>query len=275
MVTFFAKQANFMKFLLTHACARPWYVYAETFIPSFLVLMLTVVLFDVDDAIRAHGESIVGGSKSKRKGRKRHTFKTRITAQQTTVARWSSKGLKTLLVITSPLEKIGFAWLLFAAVDQFFQNWQTLLQRSEYCNTPLETGPLQRSRGPGLISFVVGGVSVIMDKLEQNRAGWSTGPLGASLPRGEFFAVFALTVKGPPSGVNPVWIQLTTQSAFGVTNHRSDDLSLGPGEQGVMVTTASFSYLTAGGSIGWEIGGSSIPIGIEAVSAHLTVQRRG
>ncbi len=273
-VRFFPNEVNFIKSMVSHPCARPWYVWAETFAAAFIELLITVTLFDVEDALRAHGESIVRDKKGG-KG-KRHTPRVKATGQPRKVDRYAQRALKTILVVTEPLERIGFTWLLYSAVDQFFLNWQTLLEESTFCEQPIESGPLQRSRGPGFISFVVGGAAIIMTNLLQNRGGWLTNVFTADLPQGLFVAGLGMTVKGPIGSVDPVWIELSVTGLFGTTDFRSDSIALAPGEEGSMAVLARFFLPGAGGGlIGWRIGGSTIPAGIEAVKGHVFVHRTG
>ena len=267
---FFKKEANFIKSLITHPCARPWFVYAETFLPAFLKLLITVVLFDVEDALRAHGESIVRDRHAK-KG-KRHTKKMKVQNKGINVARYAQKGLKVLLIVTEPLEKIGFAWLVFSAVDQFFYDWQMLLQKSDYCVDRGQSGPLTLARGPGFISIVIGFVPVILNITEQNRPGFTHTAIGADIPHGAWHCLFALTVKGPIGGVSNVIIRVRTPGALGADTTESEPLALAHDEEGSMVVKHDFFLpLVGGGSLTWEIGGETIPAGIEAVKGHMIV----
>ena len=268
----FRKEANFIKAMISHPCARPWFVYVELFVPAFIKLMITVVLFDVEDAIRAHGESIVRDRKGKLK--KRHGTNVRVRGAQTRVDRYAMKGLKILLVVTKPLELIGFAWLLFSAVDQFFSDWQTLLENSDYCVDKGQSGPLTLQRGPGFISILVGFVPVILNITSQNRAGWPHTSLSVSLPHGTFRCFFALTVKGPIGGAVNIKIRIRTPGALGSEITESEPIALSHGEEGDLVVSHEFfNVLVGGGTCHWEIGGETIPAGIESVKGFMTVYR--
>lgn len=268
----FRNEANFIRTMITHPCARPWFIWVETFLPAFIKLMITVTLFDVEDAIRAHGESLAGTKKG-RKG-KRHTPRIKTKGQIKPVERYYQKGLKTLLIVTEPLEKIGFTWLVFSAVDEFFYDWQTLLEQSDYCVDRGQAGPLQLKRGPGFISIVVGFIPVILNIEAQDRAGWPHDSIGAALPLGRYTCLFALTVIGPFGGAANLKIRIRTPSSFGDDVTESEALALGEGQEGSMVVSHNFNYpLIGGGTLTWEIGGETIPIGIEAVKGHMTVFR--
>lgn len=270
----FPNEINFIKTIVAHPCARPWYVWVETFLPAFLLLFLTVQLFDVEDAIRAHGEMITRDKKGGKK--KRHTGKVPTGGARTRTNRWSQGALKTLLVVTKPLELVGFTWLLYSAVDQFFFNWQTLLEKSTFCEQPIESGPMQRVRGVGFISFVEFGSTIIMTSLRQNRGAWATNVFTVELPQGLFTAGLGMTVKGPIGGVDPVWIELEVTGFFGTGNFRSDEIAILPGAEGSMTVLARFFLPGSGGGLmSWRIGGSTIPAGIEVVRGHVFVHRTG
>lgn len=258
--------------MISHPCARPWFVYVELFVPAFIKLMITVVLFDIEDAIRAHGESIV---RDKRGGKKkRHGIKLKAVGQPTKVDRYAQKGLKILLVVTKPLELIGFSWLLFSAVDQFFSDWQTLLENSDYCVDRGQSGPLTLQRGPGQVSILESFVPVILNINAQNRAGWAHSSISAALPFGSFKSFFALTVIGPTGDAQTIRIRIKTPGALGSDTTESDNLALPVGEEGSMVVQHNFTFpLIGGGTITWEVGGVTIPIGIETVKGHMTVFR--
>jgi len=273
-LTLFRKQANFIKSMIVHPCARPWYIWLQTFTPAFIKLLITVNLFDVEDAIRGHGEQIVrekGG-----RGGKKHSPRIKTQGRPTAADRWSQKGLKTLLVVTKPLETIGFTWLVFSAVDEFFYDWQTLLELSDFCKFPIDSGPLQLARGPGFVSIVVGFIPVILNVDRQNRAGWPHSTLSANVPEGVYSATFSLGVKGPVGGASNIKIRLRTPGAFGDDITESEPIALAHNEEGDMIVQHSFWYpLIGGGALTWEIGGETIPIGIETTKGHMTCQRSG
>jgi len=180
-IRLFPNEVNFIKEIITHPCARPWYVYLQTFTPAVIELFFVTAFFAVHAAIRANGEKSARG-KEGRKG-KRHTPRIRVNATDKIINRFAQKGLLVLLIVTEPLEKIGFLWLLFSAVDRFFYNWQTLLDKSDFCKEPIISGPLQRSRTTGFISVIVSGSAVILGTLEQTEGPGSQPISTPSCPR--------------------------------------------------------------------------------------------
>lgn len=272
MVEIYPGTRNFIRSQLMHPCAKPWWVWVETFVPAFIKLMITVTLFDFNDVIRARGKRISAGSKmasGRGRGGKRQI---KVKGIPLDIERWQQRGLRTLLVVTQPLEFIGLAWLLYAATDQFFYDWQTLLEDSGYCKTSDALGPLTRSSPPGPKSLVEGGIPVILQNSLQNRASWPSSSLGVSLPFGRYSAVFALTVVGPLFGVSGLWIQLRS-SFFGIDEiTRSEKISVGQDQEASMTIRHDFTYSTiAGGALTWEIGGATIPIGIDTVKGFMSV----
>lgn len=272
MVQIYPGTRNFIKRQIQSSCAIPWYIWVETFFPAFIKLLIVVTLLDINDAVRARGKKITAGHKM-RSGRGRGgKRRIPIVGIPIELDRWQQKGLRTLLVVTQPLEYIGLAWLLYAGVDNFFYDWQTLLEDSGHCQKPEAAGPLQRTRNGGFISIVEGGVPIILPTVVQNRASWSGSSLSVALPFGRYTAVLALTVIGPLFGASGIWIQLRSSFFAFDEISRSEEITIGQGQEGDLTVSHDFSYATlAGGSLTWEIGGVSIPIGIDTVKGFMSV----
>ncbi len=272
MVQIYPGTRNFIKTQIMHPCAKPWWVWVETFLPAFLKLVIVVSLLDINDALRARGKKISAGA-GMRSGRGRGLKRQiKIKGIPIETERWQQRGLRTLLVVTQPLEYIGLAWLLYAATDNFFYDWQTLLEDSGYCKTSDALGPLTLSRGPGFISIVEGGIPIILNIDDQNRASWSHSSIGASLPFGRYSAVLALTVVGPLFGAAGMWVQLRSSFLGFDEISRSPLANATQGEEVSMTVRHEFSYNTvAGGALTWEIGGVSIPIGIDTTKGFMSV----
>lgn len=272
----FEKEANFIKFMLTDQCARPWFVYAETFLPAFLELLITATLLDLNDLVRAHGENIAeGGGGKKRKG-KRHTPRIKTTGGKTEVERYMQKGLKTLLIVTQPLETIGYAWLLYSAVDEFFYDWQTLIESAPYCTKNDAWGPLARSRGPGFLTINDSGFPIIMTNLDQNRSGWTTNTIGAEVPAGKMSYLFAATIGTPPGGITNVFLRLKLTDGFITKTFESDHQDI-PDKQSrdFVVSAHSFGFAVGGITVSWDLVGPAVPVGIFCAKARVIMFRAG
>ena len=188
------KTRNFVREILFNGCARPWYVYVETFIPAFLKLVITLLLFDIDDIVRFYG---VTRSRSRLTGRRKHGPGGIIKASET----WDFKsqkvtrqGLRIIIKLTAPLEAIGFIFLLIAATDEFFQDWQSLIERAPFCTNPQGLGPLSRTALPAVLSSRDFGQSYGYDTLEQNRGNWGTNAFSFAPVSGPLFC--SCTLKG-------------------------------------------------------------------------------
>jgi hypothetical protein len=272
----FQGEANFIKFMVTNQCARPWFVYAETFLPAFLELLLTVLFLDLNDIVRAHGENIAEGGGGKRGRKKRHAPRMRAAGAKTDVERYMQKGLKTLLVVTQPLENIGFAILLYSAVDEFFYDWQTLIEQAPYCTLNDEWGPLSRSRGPGFITILPGGFPIIMTDLTQNRSGWTTSTIVAEVPAAGMRGMFAATIGSPPGGITGVRIRLRIVDGFNTTFIDSDPQDIPPRQTRDFVISAHFFVFSIGGaSVSWDLVGPAVPAGIYCDKARVIFFRAG
>jgi len=270
------KTANFIDQIIFHHCARPWYVYVRTFFPSFVVLLYMVFIYDLEDLLRARGEKIVrGGKGSFRRGR-HLTRKQRLIGRSGLIREGYRQQLKTLLVITTPLELIGFAFLLYGAVDEFYGTWMTLLQESDFCTQPIESGPLTRRRDDGRVNINPGGAAVLYDQLQQNRGNWSNSPIFVTLPEGSFSALAALTVTGPIGGITDVFLRIRVVGLIGTSDFESEHSDIADGEETDFIADASFFLPgVAGGVMTWEIVGPSVPVGLASKAGFLTVSRVG
>lgn len=258
---FFPKAENFAEQIVVHGCARPWFVYVKTFVPAFLKLVLTITLLDLEDILRDYAKQKVfeGGSGSGRNIG--HRYKPRVSNQATKTQRFSQKGLKTLLIITEPLEIIGFAWLLYSAGDQFFYDWQLLLERSIFCSDSGLAGPLQRARTGGFnIGITPGGTITPLPIIQQNRANWTTTAISVSVPFGSYKCIFAVTVEGPLGGISDVKCRL--RLPFGTAIFiESEPAEMAQGETATLIAEGDF-FTPTGGNIVWELSGPAVPVGL-------------
>jgi hypothetical protein len=201
---------NFADRILYSNCARPWWVYVETFFPSYLKLVLTLGTPDLNDLVRARASQIAGPGRVGSHWRKR-----KVTGREPKHKRYSMNGLKWLLILTEPLELIGFTWLLYSATDEFFLDWMTLIEKTEYCTDPSTGGAFHRSRigGPTVISPIGSGVS--LPNLEFNPRNWITDNFGLRWPAGGFKVVLACKVSARLGVVPDVCAALQVVTPFG------------------------------------------------------------
>jgi hypothetical protein len=268
--------ANFIQDIAFHGCARPWYVYVQTFAPAFLELILTLTIYDLEDLMRMRGESIVRKGRGQPGFNKKHLFTKPIKTINAETKRYSRIGLKTLLVVTTPLELVGFGFLFYFAVDNFYGRWQSLLEQSDFCKNPIESGPFTRRRDGGSVSVLPGGAAIPLPQLQQNRAAWSSTPVAVGLPQGQFRAFFGLTVTGPVGGISGMKLRLFIVGGLGGFNVDGEEVSAAEGQEVTMMVDARF-FLPgfAGGSVAWELVGPAVPVGLKSEDGFFTVSRFG
>jgi len=271
MASPFPKAANFVQFLYDHPCARPWWVYVETFIPAYLQLFITISIFDAEDIMRAFAKGKAYERISGARGGSRHTRKPRMQNKPTGTQIFTQRGLRTLLIVTEPLELIGFVWLLYSGTEQFFYNWQSMLMESPYCTTPVDTGPFYRSRAPGLfIGILPEGSATPLPILNQDRAGWGSGGFSVSLPPGLFRGLYAVEIQAPPGGLTGVHARLRIGAGVFETLIDGPATDLAAGETGSFLVSGTFfiPIIIGGGSMGWELVGPAVPAGVLCNGAH-------
>jgi len=227
-IRLFGGPVNFIKFLKFHPCADPMPILVETFFPAALRMAIDLYLWDYDDVSREvmRRYPMAGIGATARRGT-RHSFKK--TQDKKVMARRQVKAVpfshlprvqqltKFLFVITEPLERIGFVFMFYNAVDNFYYNWTSLLIRRGYCELPALTGPLQLRANDSTILANQNGAPLGMPIELVNRAGWSHSAFSASLPPGSYVAVFQLEVRRPSPGYTPDIQLVLRQGSFPIT----------------------------------------------------------
>lgn len=273
---FFPKTQDFITKIVTHGCARPFYIYLETALPAAVEMVYTLIFLDLNDIIRMRGESIVRDKpKSMRRG-KRHAFKTKLVARDSPTKAMFRQGLKVLLVATKPIELVGFAWLVYGAVDQFFFRWQSLLETSTFCAQPTESGPFMRHRVVGRVHIHRAGQAILLPILDQNRGSWPTNAAVVTLPQGFFTAALGITVTGPTGGITGVKCRLRINHFFGTTLLESGEEDIAAGAEASFVASGDFFLFgVVGGLMSWELVGPAVPVGLACSGGYVFCQRTG
>lgn len=250
------KANNFMKEIVIHGCARPWYLYFETVFPALMKLFITLLIFDVDDIAREYGKHVSrtrgSGVRTHRKAPARPVLATRETQAQKI-----SRGLlKTVIRVTIPLEVLGFSFLLVAAADQFFADWQALLEAAPFCKNPPSTGPISRIDPPAVMTISIDGQAFGYSTLEQNRSAWATTAFSFRPLSGVLFVVASLKGVAGPAGLSRGALRVRITIA-GIPQFITDDfLSVGPGEAVEFVASGRvFVPVAFGATVEWEMVG--------------------
>lgn len=272
----FRNEANFIKHVITHPCAQPWFVLIETFIPAFLGFAWTVMTFDLEDLIREHARGLAGGGALGGGRAIRHSSRARVVAQAASEERIAARGLKHLITLTQPLEFIGFWWLVYGATDDFFYDWLSLLQERQYCSAQLSSGPLQRHSDQQVQNFNVNGVAINLEHLDMNRANWPTNPFSVAVPDGIYQVILAVTAFDQTgSGLSDCGVRLRITGGLGHTFIESS-LETIPGGGGIGLIADATIIMTGGpgNAIAWEAWSPTHALGIATIStARLVVAR--
>lgn len=272
----FPHAANFYKYMVFNQCARPFFVYVTTFGVAFIKLFLTITFLDLSDFLRMRGKNIASQGLAKRRGRGRKMRKPRYAATQPNVKRFAAGGLRTLLVVSQPLEWVGLAWLIYAASDQFYYDWQSLLENSNFCSESGLAGITQRSRTGGSVSILPGGAAISLATIEQQTGGMTSTAFGIGGDQGEWFAVVGLSVTGPSGGISGVFLRLNIQSGATNLDAVSDPVDIAEGEKIDLLVDGNFSI--APGrlvTLTWVLVGPAVPVGLVSEKGHAIVSKSG
>jgi hypothetical protein len=274
-MAFLQGPTNFVNRFLYNPCARPIYIYVLTFLPAFFDAWLLVRLFDFNDIVRERGKYLA--RKGSPTGRAlRHTIRREGKAPPQQKERYSAKGsLKHFIVLTQPLEIVGFAMLMYGAVDGFYKDWDFYLDLSDSCLSPEFYGPLHRKVIDGVATPNEVGGAVQLPTVVQNRGGWATGPTSVSVPIGRYTVIFAVTVVGPGSVGGTYALQLFSTGVLGLGLFTGAEVFCAPQTETTLIEVHDvFIASVAGGSITWEIVGPPVPVGLSVPKASVVIQRQ-
>lgn len=269
---FAPKARNFLFHEISHPCARPWFVYLDTFLPAFVLLFITLITLDLDDVVRGYGSARAGekGSGARRRGS--HFKKLKGTNKATPAQRFAQRGLFTVLKFTAPLELIGFTYLMYSAGDRFFYNWQTLLRKSDFCDRALFTGPLSRTDPPSGVFSSPTGQGFGLNTLTQNRANWQTTPLSCVVPEGAINVICMLKVQRAFSILEDVQLGLVVLLGGNTTIYKSSRETIMVETPTDLIVTASFrAKIGQFASIGWVLFGPQTGTGLTALEGNVFV----
>lgn len=154
---------NGIRFWIDNPCDAPWFIYAETaFLPAVKV-SLQLVLFSMQDLIRAYfrpkglrsGRHLRRGSKGGRKKgvrRKRWSIPDtpeliakRLPGYEATAQRQVSQGVKALWRVDGVLQRYALYFLIADLASDFFFEWSSAIMETEYCK--------QAKAGAGALEF--------------------------------------------------------------------------------------------------------------------------
>lgn len=228
---------NFMKTMIFHGCARPMYVYIETFVPAFIDLFILLSLGDAEDILRAYAQALAGERPS---GRRRHGTKRgekRVPARPSGAAVTSRKGLIHILKITTPLEAASFIFLAVAGADRFFMDWQALIESAPFCTNPQSTGPFSRTDPASSLTVRDFGQGFGYDTLEQNRGNWANNGVSVTIPGGHIFITADLIGQAGLFGMQRGALGLKLTVGGQTKNIIGDFQTLQPGEKTTLTVT--------------------------------------
>lgn len=195
---------NFAKFLFYHPCSNPFFVAVETFIPCFVKMAITIATMDIFDIaqeqIKAYPRGGKGGptrgrahERSAATEEERSAKKPRFQAAAFEEKRWVQGLTHVIQTVSVPLQEIGFFFLIYGSVDQFFYDWTSLLAKRDYCSARPTSGPYQAHDQNSGCLFSMGGTPLTIRFVDINRSAWPATGEGVLLPVGRYGVVLTVT----------------------------------------------------------------------------------
>ena len=274
MVELLPNTANFFRKIVMSPCARPWFVYVETFAPAFIKMVITIGLLQWDDIVRMRAETLAKqGARASKRGIG-HARGLRLLAFEPEHERTAARGLKTLLKITQPLENIGFVVLLYNATEEFYFDWTSLIIRQPYCEAPVRDRPFSRSRQGGRIGILPGGDITPLPILDNNGAGYASDSFHVIIPAGAYDAIFAVQVQHTGTGTVVAKCRMNYVGDGVAGSIESEEVVLEPGHSASIVASGGIFFKgPLGGTVTWEMVGTAVPIGLASSHANAIVMR--
>lgn len=265
---------NFIQRLIKDDCAVPFSIYVTTFFPAFIKMLIVQNVPFLDDVIRSSGETLAWGTKAAG-GNRRHGARRRLIPDpNASVERFSQKGLRTVLTITQPLETVGYAFLLYSTADQFFIDWQSLIDFQGTCQPGASLGMVQRDTPDNNLTILTNGTGYGYQS-ETNRITPMDSAVGkCNGPAGSYNAYATLGVKSRVGVIGGIEIGLrlalgafTTTVWSGPQDCRNDVAT-------TFVVSRDFRVpLGLSFQLRWLIRGPTVPIGAISEGGRMWCQR--
>jgi hypothetical protein len=269
----FPKTRNFLAQEFSSNCARPFWVYALTFVPAIVEMTLLPFGFDPEDALRSHGRAISGGRSTAGKRGVVHKSRGKVTKGTKPTQRFSQRALSHLLVWTQPLEFIGLSLLIYETADQVSVRWSGLLEKLAPCDSDL--GHFMRSASNQSWNQLSSGGPANMPSLDQNSAGWTNTGFSVNLPPGTYVTAMAARLRPTFPATYQSGIRLQIPGALGPKTYSSGLQTLLPAEPKDFSLFATFSTTAGfGTNLGWQTYGDTVPVGVTAVEARVMVAQQ-
>ena len=138
-------RVNYVIDFAQNPCDAPWAVYVETALPAALDLFIALATFGLDDIVRGYFRpkglrSYRHGRRGRRAGRvfrgipePGELIARRLPGFERARGRRVSNGVKTLWLIDGVLQRGLWYWLLIDEFSEFFYNWTSMLNKTEFC----------------------------------------------------------------------------------------------------------------------------------------------
>lgn len=272
---FLPATTNFVRRMMYGNCQVPFYIYVETFVPAFIWFALTLTVLQWDDLVRARGSTLARSGPPGRPGPKHMRkvgAKNHVPPEK---HRGYKLGTKHLLMLTAPLEFIGFHLLVYGAVDNFFYDWAVALDDADACLNANFYGPLIRRRDDFQTFVGPDGREIDLNVLISNSGNWLNTPFGATPPIGSYTCVLAVTITNPATSTQGFRVDLIVQSAINSGRIKGDVVQIGPGETADLMVEADIIWaFDIGIGLQWELTGPLIPAGVRVAKADMVLQRQ-
>lgn len=272
-MTFQPGAANFFEEVVYDGCSRPFWVYLKTGLPAFIELWFTLSILDFEDIVRSRGFSESGKDLGKGRRGRRHGGLKLPKGDSAPIKRYDALGLRTLLILTIPLEVVGFGLLLYHATDQFFYRWTSLIEQIQ-CSGASNT--LMRSGTDVQVIASHAGRAVALPQVVNVTGSWELTAFGTSIGFGVYDVVFTMTLKGDKP-INPAEYTIAlfcTGTLQGPVVQGTSGVVGGGRGATLMLSTVLINPSFLQLPITWVLQGPEVPSSMLMTAAHFIIRER-
>jgi len=184
-------QANAIIKYFENPCDAPWAIYFETALPALGSAILVLLDFGFDDvvrgALRPRGLRKNRHMRRGRRGRRGgagipeigELIGAALPGAKTAKGRFVTQGVKNLWLVDGVIQRILWWWLVADVSINFFYNWTSAIQESEFCSAQGVGAALYKSQDDDFIFSVANAWTSLHTSVEEYETGSARAKFGA------------------------------------------------------------------------------------------------
>ena len=237
---------------ITNPCDAPWTVYLETALEPLGNLVLTLSTFGMTDVARGffRPRGLRSGRHARRGfrgGKPRLRFRgipeggeligKNIPGAQELSGRQVSQGVRHMWAIDGIIQRALWNWLVADVTEQFFYEWTSAIQQTEFCQATLAAAVLRTADGGGVLA-IQDWTGLQHPDLQYSRGNIFMNPTNVFVPGGPCVVSVGASFRNTFTAPQNYQVRLTGTDATGNVLAESANVLVQPGDTGDAVASA-------------------------------------